>query len=702
MKTLDLQNSPLDPNLQLVDFSKADADSLKELTEQALAAATDYLDKLEKDQDRQDCLKALQTIEEFDALGSEIDRYFGLLSHLNSVNSHDKIRTAHHHILPKLSAFGTKVGQSLALYQLYQTLHDQFDGLPTDKKTPAQKRAIDKALQGFILSGVALDDQKKSQFADIQSQLSLASAKFSDNVLDATGSYVRPLQAHELSGISQNGLSLLKAAADTYKAKYPDIDLPTDYVATLDIPMYLAVMQFADDRKLRQELYQAYSTRASDQGDNKAFDNSQIMSDIVRLRTQKANLLGMKDFSQYSLATKMADDSQQVEAFLLDIAKAARPAALAELQEMQAFAQDKLGLSSLEPWDMPYIAEKLRLEKFSLTSDELRPYFPLPVVLQGLFDICRQLFGIKINIADKSDYQAWHDDVLFCQVINEQDQKLLGGLYLDLFARQGKRGGAWLDDYQRRSVRSQKTTLPVGFIVGNFAPPVNDQPSQLSFDEVNTLFHEFGHALHHVLTEVDVSDVSGINGVEWDAVELPSQFMENFAITEEGIRKISRHITTQEALPEDKLQALIDAKNFQTGLQTLRQIEFGLFDLRLHSLGDTQINFDDILAILNQVRQEVSVVQAPAYNRFANSFSHIFSGGYACGYYSYMWAEVLSADAFGKFEEEGIYNAKTGYAFRQEILAKGGSRSAKENYQAFRGRPATSEALLRHRGLQGA
>ncbi len=694
--------TPLDARLALVDYAKAEPDTLQQLSETALKRAYTYLDtieaRLKNDAAALSATDALAIIHEFDAHIEHIERAFGILNHLNHVVSSDALRDAHRAVLPQISAFYTRVGQSVTLYQLYRTLDEDFTTLPDSAQSDAQKAAITQALMSFTLSGVGLDGDNKAKFADIQSALSLASAKFSDNVLDATRHYVRPLHEHELAGISENGLALLKSAGDNYKKSHPELDLPTDYVATLDVPMYLAVMQFADNRDLRAELYHAYNTRASDQSlDTKDYDNADTMVDIVRLRSEKAALLGMNNYSDYSLATKMAKDSAEVEAFLLKIAHCAKPKATEEYAELVAFGRT-LGLDEIEPWDVPYLSEKIRLAKYNFNSDALRPYFPLPVVMAGLFEICRRLFGIHIRTQDKASFSAWHRDVLFCTIENEKDNALLGGLYLDLFARGGKRGGAWLDGFQKRRAALDGTRLPVGFIVGNFAPPVGDVPSLLSFDEVTTLFHEFGHALHHLLTTVDVADVAGISGVEWDAVELPSQFMENFAITAEGIRLISRQVKTGESLPEDKLAALIAAKNFHTGLQTLRQMEFGLFDLRLHST-DEPASFSEILDILNQVREEVAVMMPPANNRFANSFSHIFAGGYACGYYSYMWAEVLSSDAFAKFEEDGIYNPTTGRAFRTEILARGSSRTALENYLAFRGREANHDALLRHRGL---
>lgn len=698
--TINLTGSPLNDNLHLVDFDKATPETLQALTEKALHAASCQLDNIEARQDTPDVATAFAIISSFDDATAQIWRHFGILSHLNSVASTDDIRHAHHALLPKLSAFGTRTGQSTALYQLYQLVHDEFDKLPDELRHDARKRAIHKGLQEFVLSGVALDDEKKSKFAAIESQLSVSCAKFADNIMDATYHFARPLKQDELSGISSNGLALLKAAGDAYRAKNPNASLPSDYVATLDMPCYLAVMEFADNRALREQLYHAYNTRASDQSpDTTEFDNADLMVEILTLRKQKAELLGMSDYSEYSLATKMADSSAEIEQFLLQLSAAAKPKAIAELAELEQAAK-KFGLDKLQAWDIAYLSQKIRQEKFNLSSDALRPYFPLPVVLDGLFDICKSLFGIRFVQADKAHFSAWHDDVLFYTLYDDDSDTLLGGVYLDLFARAGKQGGAWLDDFQKRQIKDGNTRLPVCFIVGNFAPPLGDKPSLLSFDEVNTLFHEFGHALHHLLTQIDVAAIAGINGVEWDAVELPSQFMENFAITDVGIGKISRHIDSGETLPADKKDALIAAKNFQTGLQTLRQMEFGLFDLRLHSQqSDASPSYQDILQTANTIRDEIAVITPPAYQRMGNGFSHIFAGGYAAGYYSYIWAEVLSADAFGKFEEDGIYNAKTGRAFRQEILAQGSLRDAKDNYLAFRGRAATTDALLRHRGL---
>lgn len=693
---IDFISPNFDERLRLVDFDKTTPELLSQETQTALNTAHAFLDDIEQGKVDGD---ALSVIDKFDRLSHAIHRPFGVLSHLNSVMNNDEIRHAHHEILPKLSEFGVRVGQSQALYKLYKSLENTLDS--TDI---ARIRAVRLALQSFDLSGVSLPDDKKKAFADIQSELSILSAKFSDNVLDATGAFALPLTHEQLDGITPSGLALLKAAGDNYKAKHPEASLPSDYVATLDIPMYLAVMQYATDRKLRETLYHAYNTRASGEmtftgekdGQPSRFDNSDIMARILKLRTDKAKLLGFDDYTQVSLATKMADSHDEIEAFLLNLADKARPFANQDFAELQAFAKT-LGLDDIKPWDIPFLSEKLQNEKYSLDSEAIRPYFPVPVVLDGLFDIIHTLFGVTFIAKDAP---VWHKDAQFYEVHGKDG--LIGGAYIDLYARSGKSGGAWLSDFQSKHTDlNGHETLPVCFVVGNFSPAVDGKPSLLTHDEVLTLFHEFGHALHHLLTKVTIADVSGINGVEWDAVELPSQFMENFAWDKAGIAKISRHVETGDALPDDKLTAMLSAKNFQSGLQTLRQIEFGVFDLRIHA-GNFD-RYEEILDTQNQVRQEIAVIMPPANNRFANSFSHIFAGGYASGYYSYKWAELLSADAFGVFEDHangvGVLNPAIGQRFYDNILAMGGSRTAKENFIAFAGREAKIDALLRHSGF---
>lgn len=688
-------NSP--QNLFLFDYTKATPQALSDAIATALErakTALDELDALVADNPQ----TALAGIHAFGDKTYHISRLFDVLSHLNAVMSDDATRTLYETTLADLTNFFTQVGQSLPLYRLYKLAYDKFDHLVSNNQTAPQKRALALAIQGFELSGVALDDTKKADFAALTARLSKLSSQFANNVLDSSQSFAYPLHQEELAGLTTTGLALLKSAGDRYQAAHPDQHLPTDYVATLDIPMYLAIMQYADNRALRQRLYNAYNARASDQfselfdhqGD---FDNAPIISEILSLRSQQAKLLGFDDFSGVSLAPKMAADKTEVKAFLDNLAKHATPFARADMDELIAIGKT-VGIDDIKPWDIAYLSEKIRLAKYALDSEALRPYFALPRVLDGLFEIIQTLFGVSL-VAPAKPVSVWHEDVLFFEV-RDSDDTLIGGIYLDLYARTGKRGGAWLSGYQARH-NFEMLYLPVGYIVGNFTPPTDGKPALLTFDEVTTLFHEFGHALHHLLSQIDVQGVSGIDSVEWDAVELPSQFLENFAYTPEGIAKLSEHIDTKEPLPQAMLDAILRAKNFQSGMQTLRQLEFALFDLLIHS--DDACDYTKSLQILKDIQQTISVLPPPDTYRFANAFLHIFAGGYACGYYSYKWAELLSADAFGQFEETGIFNPATGRAFRQEILATAGSRPATENFVAFRGRQATLDALLRHSGF---
>lgn len=684
----------LDSRLQLVNFAEQSLDILKKNVEQSLENGQKFLDKLTPLNETQSSEQLLQQIIDFDHANLALDRAWGILSHLNSVCSNDEIRHLHHEMLPLLSAYGTKVGQSLPLYQRYeQVVNDSefFQQLPT-----ARQRALELGLRGFRLSGVALPDDKKQIFAELSSELSTLSAKFSDNVLDATQSYFLPLTEQQLSGLTDTALAMLKNAGERYQAKFPDKILPTPYVATLDIPVYLAVMTYADDRKLRETLYRAYVTRASECSEMPTFNNAQNIEQILVKREKKAQLLGFQHFADLSLATKMADDVATVEQFLLNLAVKARPFAQQDLAQLQEQAT-LVHIDAIKAWDTAYLAEKVKQHKFSLSQEAIRPYFPLPQVINGLFAIVQRLYGISV-IDSTEQATTWHDDVRFYQIFDE-NQQLIGGFYFDLYARQGKQGGAWMSGFQSRYMNEQENyeQLPVCFMVANFTPALNGKPSLLTHDEVLTLFHEFGHGLHHLLTQVSIDSVAGVNGVEWDAVELPSQFMENWAWHEDGIALISGHVETGETLPSEMLNALLSAKNFQSGMQTLRQLEFALFDLQLHSRSAP--DYQDVLDLLDNVRSQVAIMPTVDYNRFANAFSHIFAGGYASGYYSYKWAELLSADAFAKFEEDGIFNRDTGECFRKQILATGGSRPAKVNFEAFRQRPAQIDALLRHSGF---
>lgn len=704
-------------NLHLVDFTNVAPKDLQSKVADAIDAANAFLDELSEDKSIS-AATALDDVMAFDHINLGLDRAWGILSHLNSVMSNDEIRAVHHELLPALSAYGTRVGQHQALFGRYQAITRDQDFLATLE--PARKRAIELAIQSFELSGVALPKDQQDKFAAIQSQLSTLSAQFSDNILDATQSYALPLKEAQLAGLTESGLALLADSGEQYKARSledgtltkADIEaLPTPYyVASLNIPVYLAVMTHADNRELRETLYHAYVTRASEfdshtNAKGEPLNNADIMSQILNLRAQKAELLGFDNYAEVSLSTKMADSAQEVETFLRDLANQASGAAKQDLAQLQTCARD-YGIDEIKPWDSAYIAEKVKQNKFSLSQEEIRPYFPLPKVIEGLFTIVQRLYGI--SVIEQTDHQAntaatrWHDDVRFYQLI-DANGSLIGGFYFDLFARSGKRGGAWMSGFQARYRHEPASyeQLPVCFMVGNFTPALDGKPSLLTHDEVLTLFHEFGHGLHHLLTQVSVGDVAGVNGVEWDAVELPSQFMENWAWDVEGIAQISSHVETGEPLPKDKLAALLAAKNFQSGMQTLRQIEFALFDLLIHAQTPAP-DYEGILATLNQVRGDIAVMDTPDYNRFANGFSHIFAGGYAAGYYSYKWAELLSADAFSKFEEEGIFNPITGKAFREMILSVGGSLPAKTNFENFRGRAANIDALLRHSGFTSA
>ena len=714
----------LSPDLHLVDFSSATPTSLQSQVVSAIDDANTFLDGLSATTQTDassaggSAEQALIDVMNFDHINLALDRSWGVLSHLNGVMSDDEIRHVHHELLPKLSAYGTRVGQ-------HQPLFSRYQAIVTDKAffaalAPARARAIELAFRSFEMSGVALPKIEQEKFAAIQSELSTLSATFSDHILDATQAYALPLHDQQLTGLTESGLALLADAGEQYKARalasgaltQADIDaLPTPYyVASLNIPVYLAIMTHADDRSLRETLYRAYVTRASefDQHTNakgESLNNADIMGQILQLREQKAKLLGFANYAEVSLSTKMADSVAEVETFLRNLATQATPAAKQDLAQLQKYARD-YGITDLQPWDSAYIAEKVKQSEFSLSQEEIRPYFPLPKVISGLFAIVERLYGIKVqeqsidkaNDKNKS-ISRWHDDVSFYQLF-DADDNLLGGFYFDLFARSGKRGGAWMSGFQSRYTYDEQghKQLPVCFMVGNFTPALDGKPSLLTHDEVLTLFHEFGHGLHHLLTQVTVGDVAGVNGVEWDAVELPSQFMENWAWDAEGIALISSHVETGEPLPKDKLAALLAVKNFQSGLQTLRQIEFALFDLLIHAQTPA-LDYDGILATLNTVRSDIAIMQTPDYNRFANGFSHIFAGGYAAGYYSYKWAELLSADAFSKFEEEGIFNPATGKSFRESILSVGGSFPAKTNFENFRGRSASIDALLRHNGF---
>ena len=626
--------------------------------------------------------------------GDKLDQAWSPVSHLNAVRNNDELRNAYNASIALLTEYGTELSQNEALYKAYQQLADS----PEYKNlSQSQKQAVDNALRDFRLGGVALSAEDKKRYADIQQRLSELSTQFSNHVLDSTQAWFKHFEnANELAGLPESALAQAAQAAQKKSL--------AGYVITLDFPSYYAVIMYADNRTLREEIYTAYVTRASAESqktnaDKKIettaeFDNTGIITETLALRHELAQLLGFNNYAERSLATKMAQSPQQVLEFLGELARKSKPYAERDYAELVEFAAN-LGCRDLQSWDTTYYSEKLRVEKYSISQEELRPYFPAEKVIGGMFEVVKRLFGIEVKQLAKFD--TYHPDVRFYQIFKAGQH--IASFYLDLFAREGKRGGAWMADARVRRKTASGMQLPVAFLTCNFTPPVGDKPSLLTHDEVTTLFHEFGHGLHHMLTQIDVAAVSGINGVAWDAVELPSQFLENWCWEPEAIPLISGHYQTGEPLPQALLDKMLAAKNFQSGLQMLRQLEFALFDFRLHAEYDPK-NPQTAQAVLQQVRSEVSVVLPPAFNRFENSFSHIFAGGYAAGYYSYKWAEVLSADAFSRFEEEGIFNSETGESFLCEILQQGGSKTPMELFTRFRGREPNIDALLRHSGIE--
>jgi oligopeptidase A len=613
-----------------------------------------------------------------------LSRAWGSVSHLNSVADTPELRAAYNDALPKVTEFWTRLGADERLYAKYKAV--QTDALDT-----AQQQALKNALRNFVLGGAELQGDAKTRYAAIQERMAELSQKFSENALDATDRFALYVEKETLEGVPDDVINTARAAAEK--------EGKDGYKLTLKMPCYLPVMQFAKSSDLRHQLYRAYVTRASDQASNEfaALDNSALIKEILQLREEEAKLLGFQNYAEVSVATKMADSPAKVISFLRDLAQRARPFAEKDLADMRQFATAHLDLQNPQAWDWPYIGEKLKEARYSFSEQEVKQYFTAPKVLQGLFKIIETLFEVQIH-EDKAP--VWHPAVGFYRI--ERKGQLVGQFYLDPPARAGKRGGAWMDDVRARWLRpdTQALQTPVAHLVCNFAEGVEGQPPLLTHDDVITLFHEFGHGLHHMLTQVNERDVSGISGVEWDAVELPSQFMENFCWEWSVLKHMTAHVKTGEALPRELFDKMVEAKNFQSGLQTLRQIEFALLDMLLHSEHKPT---DDFMPILKKVREEVAVIQAPEFNRMAHTFSHIFAGGYAAGYYSYKWAEVLSADAYAAFEEtalpDGSPNLETGRRYREAILEAGGSRPALDSFVAFRGREPSLNALLRHQGM---
>ncbi|RJG42678.1 oligopeptidase A [Motilimonas pumila] len=626
-------------------------------------------------------------VQPLDDMGDKLSQAWQPVSHMNAVVSNDELRAAHDACLPLLSEYGTFVGQHEGLFQAYQSI---AQGAEFASLSGEQQKVITDNLRDFKLSGIALNDADKQRFAAVKMRLSELASQFSNNVLDATLGWQKHITDQaELVGLPE---SAMQAAQELAQSKELD-----GYLFTLDFPSYLPVMKYADSRSLRQEMYQAFVTRASDQGPNaNQWDNSEIIAETLALRKEAASLLGFDSFAHDSLATKMAETPEQVIGFLTDLAKKSKPQAAAEMAELKAYAEELDGSVDLQAWDLTYYGEKLQQHKYAISDEALRPYFPEAKVVSGLFEVVKRLFGLTITARENVD--TWHQDVSFYDIFDASGE-LRGSFYFDLYAREHKRGGAWMNDAQTRRRRGDGSLQkPIAFLTCNFNKPVGGKPALFTHDEVITLFHEFGHGIHHMLTKIETSGVSGINGVPWDAVELPSQFLENWCWEPEALAFISGHYETGEPLPQDMLDKMLAAKNYHSALMMVRQLEFSLFDFKLHLEYDAEAKTNP-QQVLDAVRAEVAVAIPPAYNRFQNGFSHIFAGGYAAGYYSYKWAEVLSADAFSRFEEEGIFNPQVGADFMTNILEKGGSASPMSLFKAFRGREPSVDALLRHSGI---
>ena len=623
----------------------------------------------------------VEPIEEWE---DRLGRVWSPVSHMNSVVNSEALRAAYNACLPKLSDYGTEMGQNEKLFAAYKAVAAKPDALDA-----AQRKVLDNALRDFHLSGVDLPADKKQRFKEISQELSSLTSKYSENVLDATDAWSRRIDdAAALSGLPQSAIDLARQSAEQRGE--------TGWLLTLDYPSFYPVLTYADDAALRHEVYQAYQTRASEQGPHAGkFDNSDNMEQILRLRHEQAQLLGFANYAERSLARKMARSTDDVMQFLHDLAARSKPQAEHELAELRAFAAEQHGVDELLPWDIAYYSEKLRQHRYNITQEEVKPYFPETRVVPGMFDVVGRLYGVSFHEVDGVD--TWHPDVRFYE-IRDHDGSLRGQFYFDLYARKNKRGGAWMDDCQSRMQTRSVDQIPVAYMTCNFTPPVGDKPALLTHDEVETLFHEFGHGLHHMLTKVDYVAISGINGVAWDAVELPSQFMENYCWEREALDLFAAHYETGERIPEDLYGRMLAAKNFQSGMMMVRQLEFSLFDFRIHREYDPEKG-GRVYEILEQVRDEVAVIRPPQWNRFAHAFTHVFAGGYAAGYYSYKWAEVLSADAFSLFEENGIFDQATGQSFLHNILERGGSQDAMDLFVAFRGRAPQIDALLRHCGI---
>lgn len=713
-------NNPLFLDSALPLFQQIKPENALPAIQQLLQESQQRIDLLTQSKDAPTWQNLMTPLENISA---RIHDMWSPIGHLNAVANTLEWREAYNACLPGLTEFSTRLGQNRALYEKILQLSQSTEFATLDK---TQQKIIRDQLRDFKLSGVALEGSAKKRYAELQQKLSELTTKFEENVLDATQHWFYSTEnKKDLVGLPEHIVQFAKAKAEEKKIN--------DYVLTLDAPIYIAIMKYAENRDLRHQFYIAYTTRASDEGpDACQFDNTPVMLELLKLKEELAQLLGFKNYAEYSLETKMASSVDQVKDFLRDLAKKSKPFAEKEKVELTQFAREKCHLEDMQAWDVAFVSEKLQQEKYAFNEEVLRPYFPVDKVLVGMFSIIEMIYGVKVKeraaISDSasqdrasvrsaslpsmvrtsfeaeiayrlSSVETWCEDVRFFEIYDSSGA-LRGQFYLDLFARDRKRGGAWMDDCRSRRVVDGKIVVPVAYLNCNFAPPQEGKPALLTHDDVITLFHEFGHGLHHMLTQVNYGQVSGISGVEWDAVELPSQFMENFCWQKECIPMLSEHFETKEPLPENLFNAMLKAKNFQSAMQMLRQIEFALFDILLYSHAAPK-NAATLQQTLDDVRKEVAVMTPPDFNRFQHSFSHIFAGGYAAGYYSYKWAEVLSSDAFAKFEEHGVLNQQIGLEFLQAILERGGSQPAMELFQEFRGRAPSVDALLRHSGLDG-
>ncbi|MCW4441307.1 oligopeptidase A [Vibrio splendidus] len=678
-------SNPLLTFTDLPPFSQIKPEHVKPAVEQVIEECRNKIEQVLEGNTSPSWDNLVAPIDEVD---DRLGRIWSPVSHMNSVMNSDELRDAYESCLPVLSEYGTWVGQHKGLFEAYKAIKasEAFSAL-----NQAQQKTITDALRDFELSGIGLPADEQHRYGEISKRQSELGSQFSNNVLDATMGWSKQItDVAELAGMPESALAAAQAAAEAKEQE--------GYLLTLDIPSYLPVMTYCDNQALRKELYEAYVTRASDRGPNAGkWDNTEIITEQLKLRHEIARMLGFSTYSEKSLSTKMAETPDQVLGFLNDLAVKAKPQGEREIEELRQFAEKEFGVSELNLWDIAYYSEKQKQNLFEISDEELRPYFPESNAVSGLFEVLNRVFGMSVT--EREGVDTWHDSVRFFDIFDATGT-LRGSFYLDLYAREHKRGGAWMDDCRgRRITQSGDLQTPVAYLTCNFNKPVGDKPALFTHDEVVTLFHEFGHGIHHMLTQVDAGAVAGINGVPWDAVELPSQFLENWCWEEEALSFISGHFETGEALPKEMLEKMLAAKNFQSAMFILRQLELGLFDFTLHTEYDPEVGAR-VLETLADVKSKVSVLPSLDWNRFSHSFGHIFAGGYSAGYYSYLWAEVLSADAFSAFEEEGIFNTETGNRFLNNILEMGGSEEPMELFKRFRGREPQIDAMLRHAGIQ--